>query len=93
MRRQSLADEGFECYCEPTRRDQFFAEMDQIIPWRDLCKIIKPLYPKPKGAGRRPIWLERMLGIHFLQHWFNLSDTAVEESLYDSQTHAPLCGY
>ena len=26
-----------------------------------------------------------MLRIHFLQHWFNLSDPAVEESLYDSR--------
>jgi IS5 family transposase len=85
MRQQSLADEGFECYRKPTRRDQFLAEMDQIIPWRDLCKVIKPFYPKPKGAGRRPIGLERMLRIHFLQHWFNLSDPAVEEALYDSR--------
>jgi len=28
--------------------------------------------------------LERMLRIHFLQHWFNLSDPAVEEALYES---------
>lgn len=85
MRQQSLADEGFERYRKPTRRDQFLAEMDQIIPWRELCKVIKPFYPKPKGAGRRPIGLERMLRIHFLQHWFNLSDPAVEEALYDSR--------
>jgi len=48
-------------------------------------KVIKPFYPKPKGAGRPPIGLERMLRIHFLQHWFNLSDPAVEEALYDSR--------
>ena len=85
MHQQSLADEGFECYCEPIRSDQFLAEMDQIIPWHDLYRIIKPLYPKLKGAGRRPIGLERLLRIHFLQHWFNLSDPAVEETLYDSR--------
>ena len=27
-----------------------------------------------------------MLRIHFLQHWFNLSDPAVEEALYDSRS-------
>ena len=85
MRQQSLANEGFERYRKPTRRDQFLAEMEQIIPWRELCKVIKPFYPKPKGAGRPPIGLERMLRIHFLQHWFNLSDPAVEEALYDSR--------
>ncbi len=26
-----------------------------------------------------------MLWIHFLQHWFNLSDPAAEEALYDSR--------
>jgi IS5 family transposase len=32
------------------------------------------------------VGLERMLRIHFLQHWFNLSDPAVEEALYDSRS-------
>ncbi len=85
MRQQTLADEGFERYRKPTRRDQFLAEMEAVIPWSDLCKAIEPFYPKPKGAGRPPIGLERMLRIHFLQHWFNLSDPAVEETLYDSR--------
>jgi len=85
MRQQTLADEGFERYRKPTRRDQFLAEMEAVIPWRDLCKVIKPFYPRPKGAGRPPVGLERMLRIHFLQHWFNLSDPAVEEALYDSR--------
>lgn len=85
MRQQTLADEGFERYRKPTRREQFLTEMDTIIPWRDLCEVIKPFYPTPPGAGRPPIGLERILRIHFLQHWFNLSDPAVEEALYDSR--------
>jgi len=85
MRQQTLADEGFERFRKPTRRDQFLAEMEAVIPWRDLCKVIKPFYPRPKGAGRPPVGLERILRIHFLQHWFNLSDPAVEEALYDSR--------
>ena len=85
MRQQTLADEGFERFRKPTRREQFLNEMDQIVPWRELCDVIEPFYPKPKGAGRPPVGLERMLRIHFLQHWFNLSDPAVEEALYDSR--------
>jgi IS5 family transposase len=85
MRQQTLADEGFERYRKPTRREQFLAEMDRIIPWDGLCGVIEPFYPKPEGAGRPPVGLERMLRIHFLQHWFNLSDPAVEEALYDSR--------
>ena len=48
-----------------------------------LCALIEPVYPKP-GNGRPPVGLERMLRIYFLQQWFNLSDPAVEEALYDS---------
>jgi IS5 family transposase len=29
------------------------------------------------------VGVERMLRIYFLQQWFNLSDPAVEETLYD----------
>jgi IS5 family transposase len=85
MRQHTLAEEGFEKYRKPTRREQFLAEMNKIIPWEGLCGVIEPFYPKPEGAGRPPIGLERMLRIHFLQHWFNLSDPAVEEALYDSR--------
>lgn len=85
MRQQTLADEGFERYRKPTRREQFLDEMDKIVPWEGLCEVIEPFYPKPEGAGRPPIGLQRMLRIHFLQHWFNLSDPAVEEALYDSR--------
>ena len=92
MRQRTLADEGFEKFRKPTRREQFLDEMDQIIPWRDLCKVIKPFYPKPMGAGRPPVGLERMLRIHFLQHWFNLSDPSVEEALYDSRSMRRFAG-
>jgi len=33
MRQQTLAEEGFEKYRKPTRREQFLDEMDRIIPW------------------------------------------------------------
>jgi len=66
--------------------------MDQVIPWKVLSKVIKPYYPKPKGAGRRPIGIERMLRIHFLQHWFELSDPGAEEALYDSRAMRQFVG-
>ena len=53
------------------------------MPWRELCALIEPFYPR-SGNGRPPVGLERMLRLHCLQHWFNLSDPAAEESLYDS---------
>jgi len=84
VRQQTLAGNGFEKYRKKTRKEQFLDEMEVIIPWKRLTKAIKPFYPKPKGPGRRPVGIERMLRIYFLQHWFNLSDPGAEEVLYDS---------
>ena len=88
MKQQTLAmaadqDSGFEQPRKPTRREEFLQTMDAIVPWAALCQVIEPHYPKA-GNGRPPIGLERMLRIHFLQHWFNLADLACEEALYDS---------
>ncbi len=74
---------GFERYTKKTRRQIFLEEMERVVPWRELCALVEPHYPKP-GNGRPPVGVERMLRIYFLQQWFNLSDPAVEEALYDS---------
>ena len=84
MKQLTLAMAGFERYAKTTRRAVFLAEMERVVPWSALCALIEPFYPKP-GNGRPPVGVERMLRIYFLQHWFNLSDPAVEEALYDSQ--------
>jgi transposase, IS5 family len=68
-----------------TRRERFLAEMDQLIPWARLVALIEPHYPK-SGRGRRPMGLEKMLRIYFLQHWFDLSDPAAEDAIYDSES-------
>jgi IS5 family transposase len=54
--------------------------------------LIAAAYPKGEGAGRLPVGLERMLRIDCLQHWFNLSDPAVEEALYDSRAMREFVG-
>jgi len=74
---------GFERYTKKTRRAVFLEEMEQVVPWRELYALVEPHYPQP-GNGRPPVGVERMLRIYFLQQWFNLSDPAVEEALYDS---------
>ena len=92
MSQQTFADASFEQYRKPTRRERFLAEMEQVIPWSELAAVIEPYYPKAEGAGRPPVGVERMLRIHFLQHWFNLSDPAVEEALYDSRAMRQFVG-
>ena len=84
MKQRTLAAlSGFERYTKKTRRAEFLEEMEQVVPWVELCALIEPVYPKA-GQGRPPVGVERMLRIYFLQQWFNLSDPAVEEALYES---------
>ena len=88
MKQQTLAmaadqNAEFERYRKPTRRDQFLATMERVVPWGQLCEVIDPHYPKP-GNGRPPVGLQRMLRMYFVQHWFNLADEACEDALLDS---------
>ena len=74
---------GFERHRKTTHCAQFLVQMHQVVPWRSLCALIEPHCRE--GLMRPPaVGLERMLRIYYLQQWFNLSDTAVEEALYDS---------
>lgn len=92
MQQQTFAEVTFEQYRKSTRRERFLDEMDRVIPWRELAAIIEPFYPKADGAGRPPVGVERMLRIHCLQQWVNLSDPAGEEALYDSRAMRQFVG-
>ena len=81
----TFAQAEFAAKKQGTRREKFLARRDAVIPWAQLRAVIAPHYPKGE-RGRPPVGLERMLRIYFLQHWFNLSDPAAEEALYDSQS-------
>ena len=45
--------------------------------------LIEPYYYK-NHLGRRPKGIETMLRMYLLANWFNLSDEAVEDAIYDS---------
>jgi len=85
MNGPTFASLAYENKKKRTRREKFLEEMDQVIPWGDLLKIVRKRYPK-KGNGRQPMPVERMLRIYFLQQWYGLSDPAMEDSLYDSES-------
>lgn len=68
-----------------TRRERFLGEMEGVVPWTRLKRVVEPVYPDI-GNGRPPIGLERMLRIYFMQQWFQLSDPGMEDSLYDSES-------
>jgi len=89
---QTLAEAGFERYRKSTRRERFLDEMNRVVPWAEMVAVIEPVYPKAEGPGRPPIGIERMLRVLCLQQWFNLSDPAVEEALYDSRAMRQFVG-
>src|SRR5437667_10982218 len=74
---------GFEQYTRKTRRAIFLEEMEQVVPWGELCALVAAHYPKP-GKGRRPVGVERRVRGYFLAQWCNVADPAAGEALYDS---------
>jgi transposase, IS5 family len=73
---------GFEVSSKRTRKREFLEQMNAVIPWSSLAKVVEPHYPKGL-MGRSPMPLEVMLRVHFMQQWFGLSDPAMEEALHD----------
>ena len=83
MKQTTFGQGSFERYAKTTKRAVFLSEMNQVVSWSMLCELIASHYPKA-GNGWLPVGVERMFQIYFLQQWFNLSDPAVEEALYES---------
>lgn len=84
MQQSIFIEVSFERYHKPTRRERFLNKMNHVVPWTELAAVIAPVYPKAEGPRRPLVGVERMPRFHCLQQWFNLSDPAEEEALYDS---------
>ena len=68
-----------------TKRKDFLAEMNRIIPWGEWIKLIQPYYYKGE-RGNKPYDLERMLRIYMVQNLYNLSDMATVAEVVDSRS-------
>ena len=76
-----------------TRRERFLAEMEAVVPWKQLIDLIEPLYPKTSSKGGRPPYpLGTMLRIHLMQQWYDLSDPAMEDALIEVPTMRRFAG-
>ena len=87
----SFAQSEYAMKKKVTRRERFLGEMEVVVPWNRLIEVIRPHYPKGE-RGRRPIGIERMLRIYFLQQWYGLADEALEDTIYDSQAMRTFAG-
>jgi IS5 family transposase len=66
MSQPTFAALAFANKKKKTRREKFLAEMEQVVPWAKLRRVIEKHYPRA-GNGRPPMGLEKMLRIYFLQ--------------------------
>lgn len=82
MNQLSFSDAEYAGKRKKTRREVFLEEMELVVPWKALVRLIEPHYPVA-GRGRRPYPLESILRVHLMQNWFALSDPAMEEALYE----------
>ena len=74
-----------------TKKREFLAEIDRIVPWEKWISIIKPYYYKGE-RGNKPYDLERMLRIYLVQNLYNLSDMAAVAEVIDSRAFSDFCG-
>ena len=87
---RSFADLEYETKKRKTRRERFLGKMDALIPWCKLLEEIKPYYPCAE-KGRVPYPLESMLRVHCVQLFYNLSDPAMEDMLYEVESVPRFC--
>lgn len=81
---------GFEVHGRATRKAEFLARMEALVPWEAFCALIEPHYPKA-GNGRPPRDLEQVLRMYLVANWFNLADEACEDALYDVPAFRDFC--
>ena len=82
---RTLGSVAYDTKGKVTRRERFLTEMDTVIPWARLLALVAPHYAVA-GRGRRPLPVETMLRVYFLQQWFDLSAPQAEDMLYDSES-------
>lgn len=85
MSQLSFSDAEGQAKRKQTRREKFLAQMDELLPWKELERPIARYYSKSL-RGRKPYPLSSMLRIHCMQLFYNLSDPAMEDSLYEIES-------
>ncbi len=83
MKQQTFSDIEYGNRRKKTKREEFLDSMNEIIPWDHWIELISEYYPSGK-RGRPPRGIETMLRMYLMQNWFNLSDAAIEDAIYDS---------
>ena len=70
MRMSALSDELAQVR---TKKKEFLAQIERIVPWKEWLVLIQPCYYKGE-RGNKPYPLETMLRLYLLQNLYDLSD-------------------
>jgi len=91
MDQMTFAEAEYQHKKRKTRREIFLERMDTLISWQRLEKRIARYYPKGQN-GRPPYPLSAMLRVHCMQLFYNLSDPAMEDALYEIESMRRFAG-
>ncbi len=91
MSQLSFSDAEGQAKRKQTRREKFLLEMEKLLPWNELERPIARYYSKSL-RGRKPFPLSNMLRIHCMQLFYNLSDPAMEDTLYEVESMRRFAG-
>ena len=91
MTQLTFSEAEFHHKKRKTRREKFLEKMDDLLPWKQMEKKIRRYYPG-NGNGRRPYPLSVMLRVHCMQLFYNLSDPAMEDGLYEIESMRRFAG-
>ncbi len=74
-----------------TKKKEFLAQIERMIPWSEWMGMIQPHYYKGE-RGNKPYDLERMLRIYLVQNLYSLSDMSTMTEVIDSRAFSEFCG-
>lgn len=74
-------------------KQTFFVQMNELIDWSSIEKVIDEHYQKGKSATGKPSYSGLLLfKMSLLQTWYGLSDYEVEDRVNDSISFGYFCG-
>ena len=88
MRMSALSDELAQVR---TKKKEFLAQIERIVPWKEWLVLIQPCYYKGE-RGNKSYPLETMLRLYLLQNLYDLSDEATAAEAIDSRAFSDFCG-
>ena len=73
-----------------TKKKEFLAQIERIVPWKEWLELIQPCYYKGE-RGNKPYPLEIMLRLYLLQNLYDLSDEGTVAEAIDSRAFSEFC--